>query len=449
MPNQSNSSGLSEFWPQTLTLLQKVMTETAYNTFMSDLVPVTVLADTQRPELVLESQTAFNQNFLTSRYTELISQKLGEASGMACTVRFITPAERDTYLKNNTPAPVAVPGSTFNPKYTFESFVIGNSNRFAHAASLAVAEAPAMAYNPLFIYGGVGLGKTHLLHAIGHYITQQNPRMNVTYISSEKFTNELVQAIGSNTNEAFRQKYRNVDVLLIDDIQFLGGKERTQEEFFHTFNVLFEAQKQIILSSDRQPKQINIEDRLRSRFEWGLIADVQAPDLETRIAILHKKALMENIHVMDDDVFEFIAVRSENNIRELEGALNRAVAYSRVSQRPLDLALVQEALKDIITDSSSRLATPETIINAVSERFGVNIAELKGKSKQKEIASVRQIAMYLTRELTDLSLPRIGDLFDRDHTTVLYGWRTISNRAAEDHELRSLLADMRDELIGH
>lgn len=441
--------GLMDYWPQALNLLKREMTATAFSTFISELTPVAVITQADGPELVLESQAPFYRNILTAQYAQMVAQKLTQASGITCHVRFSIPDERDQYTNGSSGEQPAVASTAFNHKYTFDNFVIGNSNRFAHAASVAVAEAPAMAYNPLFIYGGVGLGKTHLLHAIGQHISLQHPEKTVTYISSEKFTNELIQAIGSNTNEAFRQRYRNVDVLLIDDIQFLAGKEHTQEEFFHTFNVLFEAQKQIILSSDRQPKQINIEDRLRSRFEWGLIADIQAPDLETRIAILHKKARMESILVQDEDVYEFIALRSENNIRELEGALNRAVAFSRVSQRPLDLELVQEALKDIFTDSSSRMASPETIINAVSERFRIDITEIKGKSKQKEIASARQIAMYLTREMTDLSLPRIGDIFQRDHTTVLHGWRTVCNRMADDHELRALLADMREELLGH
>ncbi|MDD3243249.1 MAG: chromosomal replication initiator protein DnaA [Eubacteriales bacterium] len=450
MPTQSTQPNLCDVWQQASELLKKSMNITAFNTFIGDLKPVANLLEADRPELVMETSSSFFQNVLTAQYAELISQKLGEAAGCPCGVRFILPAQREEYAsRQNAPVRSEPTRSVFNPKYTFDSFVIGNSNRFAHAAALAVAEAPAMAYNPLFIYGGVGLGKTHLLHAIGHHVTQQNPDAKVTYISSEKFTNELIQAISNNSTEAFRQKYRHEDVLLIDDVQFLAGKASTQEEFFHTFNVLFEAQKQIILSSDRPPKQINIEDRLRSRFEWGLIADIQAPDLETRIAILHKKARLENIDIPDDDVYEFIALRSENNIRELEGSLNRAVAYSRVSQRPLDMALVQEALKDIISDSSSRLATPETIINMVSERFSISIADLKGKSKQKEIASARQIAMYLTRELTDLSLPRLGEVFGRDHTTVLHGWKAVSNRMAEDSELRTQLADMREELIGH
>jgi chromosomal replication initiator protein len=324
---------------------------------------------------------------------------------------------------------------------------VGNSNRFAHAASLAVAEAPATSYNPLFVYGGVGLGKTHLLHAIGHYIRDQYPHYKVIYVTIESFTNEFIRAIQTNSNDAFRNRYRNVDVLMIDDIQFIAGKERTQEELFHTFNALFESQKQIILSSDKPPRQIDTEDRLRSRFEWGLIADIQAPDLETRIAILQKKAEMEGI-LVEPDVFEFIALRSENNIRELQGALTRAVAYARVSQKPLDMALAREALKDLLNASQSRMATPESIIAKVSDRFDVSVEELKSKNKQRRISDARQICMYLIREMTDLSLPRIGELFNRDHTTVLHGYRSVGTAMADDLEMRSLLADMQRELSG-
>ena len=442
-----NQKLLLSAWPDVLERLKTTpgISSSAYSTFLAPIVPKQQVREGGMDILVLESQTSFLQNFLNTRYCSVLRSTLKDVSGIDCDVRIVTPGDLQGIEDMEGESAEQI---TFNPKYIFDSFVVGNSNRFAHAACLAVAEAPAMAYNPLFIYGGVGLGKTHLLHAIGQYVLERSPQSQVLYVSSEKFTNEFIHAIQTNTTERFRQRYRNVDVLLLDDAQFLVGKERTQEEMFHTFNALHDAQKQLIFSSDRQPRQIDIEDRLRSRFQWGLIADIQAPDLETRIAILHKKADMEHL-VISDDVYEFIALRSENNIRELEGALNRAIAYSRVSQRRLDMDLVQEALKDMLDGASTRLATPETIISKVSEYFSVDIVDLRGKSKQKELAIARQVTMYLIRELTDLSLPEIGKFLGRDHSTVLYGWRTISTRMATDHELRVLLADMREELLGH
>ena len=300
--------------------------------------------------------------------------------------------------------------------------MIGNSNRFAHAAALAVSEAPARAYNPLFIYGGVGLGKTHLMHAIGHHVINNTPSYRVMYLSSEKFTNEFINSIRDNKTEAFRNKYRTIDVLLIDDIQFLAGKERTQEEFFHTFNALHESNKQIIISSDRPPKEIpTLEDRLRSRFEWGLITDIQPPDLETRIAILRKKASSENIS-MDDDVILYIANNIVTNIRELEGAFIRVIAYSSLTKRKIDVPLAQETLQSIIAAyEKPKIITIEKIQKVTAEHFALRVDELKAKKRTKNVALPRQIAMYLARELTDSSLPKIGEEFGgRDHTTVMH-----------------------------
>jgi chromosomal replication initiator protein len=437
----------SELWGAVCTVLKGEMSAIGYKTWIATLSVVRELRDGNHPVMVLETPTSFNRQFLESRYAALISNALSQAAGRAYGVKFVTAEDRQ-YVQEEPQDQAAHDNALpLNPKYTFDSFIVGNSNRFAHAASLAVAEAPAMSYNPLFVYGGVGLGKTHLLHAIGHFIREQYPRFKVIYVTIESFTNEFIRAIQTNSNEAFRNRYRNVDVLMIDDIQFIAGKERTQEELFHTFNTLFESQKQIILSSDKPPRQIDIEDRLRSRFEWGLIADIQPPDLETRIAILQKKAETDGISV-DSEVMEFIALRSENNIRELQGALNRATAYARVSQKPLDMALAREALKDLINSSSTRMVSPESIIAKVTEKFGISVEELKSKNKQRRISDARQISMYLIREMTDLSLPRIGEVFNRDHTTVLHGWRTISNNMAEDLEMRSLLADMQRELSG-
>lgn len=345
-----------------------------------------------------------------------------------------------------TPEQIA-PGdaSSLNPKYTFETFVTGNSNRFAHAAALAVAESPGKVYNPFFMYGGVGLGKTHLMHAIGHKILQNHPEMRVLYISSEKFTNELINSIRDGNPEAFRQKYRNIDVLLVDDIQFLSKKEHTQEEFFHTFNTLHDANKHIILSSDRHPREIQtLEDRLRSRFEWGLITDIQAPDLETRIAILKKKALLENLNV-PNDVMVYIASRIDNNIRELEGALTRVVAYASLTKQTISTDLVAEALKNVFPSTKTKEITLELIQEIVASYFKIKIDDLHAKKRTRNLAFPRQIAMYLCRELTDTSLPQIGSCFGgRDHTTVIHAYDKISKERNEDIKLDNTIK----ELIG-
>lgn len=333
--------------------------------------------------------------------------------------------------------------SPLNPKYIFDTFVVGNSNRFAHAASLAVAEAPAKAYNPLFIYGGVGLGKTHLMHAIGHYVLEQNPKTKVVYISSETFTNELINSIKDDKTEAFRNKYRHIDVLLVDDIQFLAKKERTQEEFFHTFNALHEANKQIIISSDRPPKEIpTLEDRLRSRFEWGLTTDIQAPDFETRIAILRKKTEMENLSVNDEVIID-IAKRIQANIRELEGALIRVVAYSSITKRKIDLNLAQEALKDLLPNNRHRSINIPLIQKTVAEHFNLKVEDFKAKKRTRNLSHPRQIAMYLARELTDNSLPKIGEEFGgRDHTTVMHAYEKIKENMTTDPGLNSTINEL-------
>lgn len=330
-----------------------------------------------------------------------------------------------------------------NPKYTFESFVIGNSNRFPHAASLAVAEAPAKAYNPLFLYGGVGLGKTHLMHAIGHRILRSNPELKVLYISSEKFTNDLINSIRDNTPENFRQKYRNIDVLLIDDIQFLTKKERTQEEFFHTFNTLHEANRQIIISSDRPPKEIQtLEDRLRSRFEWGLITDIKPPDLETRIAILRKKAMIESMTV-PNDVMVLIASRIDNNIRELEGALIRVMAYASLNHMPINIYTATEALKDLFPDGKPKQINLEIVQSTVCSYFKLKMDDLLAKKRTRNIVYPRQIAMYLCREMTESSLPRIGEVFGgRDHTTVLHAHDKITKERNEDTKLNNIINEL-------
>lgn len=331
--------------------------------------------------------------------------------------------------------PAVAAGTSLNRRYTFDTFVIGASNRFAHAAALAIAEAPARAYNPLFIWGESGLGKTHLLHAAGNYAQRLFPGMRVKYVSTEEFTNDFINSLRDDRKVAFKRSYRDVDVLLVDDIQFIEGKEGIQEEFFHTFNTLHNANKQIVISSDRPPKQLaTLEDRLRTRFEWGLITDVQPPELETRIAILRKKAQMERLAV-PDDVLELIASSIERNIRELEGALIRVTAFASLNKTPIDKSLAEIVLRDLIADASTMQITAATIMAATAEYFDTTVEELRGPGKTRALAQSRQIAMYLCRELTDLSLPKIGQAFGRDHTTVMYAQRKILSEMAERREV--------------
>jgi chromosomal replication initiator protein len=331
--------------------------------------------------------------------------------------------------------PALTGGTSLNRRYTFDTFVIGASNRFAHAAALAIAEAPARAYNPLFIWGESGLGKTHLLHAAGNYAQRLFPGMRVKYVSTEEFTNDFINSLRDDRKVAFKRSYRDVDVLLVDDIQFIEGKEGIQEEFFHTFNTLHNANKQIVISSDRPPKQLaTLEDRLRTRFEWGLITDVQPPELETRIAILRKKAQMERLAV-PDDVLELIASSIERNIRELEGALIRVTAFASLNKTPIDKALADIVLRDLIADASTMQISAATIMAATAEYFDTTVEELRGPGKTRALAQSRQIAMYLCRELTDLSLPKIGQAFGRDHTTVMYAQRKILSEMAERREV--------------
>jgi chromosomal replication initiator protein len=326
-------------------------------------------------------------------------------------------------------------GVSLNKRYTFDTFVIGASNRFAHAAALAIAEAPARAYNPLFIWGESGLGKTHLLHAAGNYAQRLFPGMRVKYVSTEEFTNDFINSLRDDRKVAFKRSYRNTDVLLVDDIQFIEGKEGIQEEFFHTFNTLHNANKQIVISSDRPPKQLaTLEDRLRTRFEWGLITDVQPPELETRIAILRKKAQMDRLDV-PDDVLELIASSIERNIRELEGALIRVTAFASLNQTLIDRALAEIVLRDLISDAESIQISTAMIMAATAEYFETNVEELRGPGKTRSLAQARQIAMYLCRELTDLSLPKIGQAFDRDHTTVMYAERKIRGEMAQRRDV--------------
>ena len=345
------------------------------------------------------------------------------------------------------PVPRREAESRLNPKYLFESFVIGSSNRFAHAAAVAVAEAPAKAYNPLFIYGESGLGKTHLLHAIGHYVRSLYSGARVRYVSSEEFTNDFINSIRDGKADGFRRRYRDIDVLLVDDIQFLENKEQTQEEFFHTFNTLHNANKQIVISSDRPPKQlVTLADRLRNRFEWGLITDVQPPELETRIAILRKKAAQEGLNA-PPEVLEYIASKISTNIRELEGALIRVTAFASLNRQPVDLSLAEIVLKDLIPDSEGSEITAATIMAATAAYFGLSMEDLCGSSRSRVLVTARQIAMYLCRELTDLSLPKIGQQFGgRDHTTVMHADRKIRSLMAERRSIYNQVTELTNRI---
>ena len=328
-------------------------------------------------------------------------------------------------------------------KSTFDTFVVGSSNRFAHAAALAVAEQPGMAYNPLFLYGGVGLGKTHLMHAIGHFIQDHFPNMRMLYLPSEMFTNELVAAIKNNKNVEFRNRFRNVDVLMLDDIQFIAGRDSTQEEFFHTFNALHSAGKQIIISSDKPPREIaRLEERLRSRFEWGLIADIQKPDFDTRIAILRKKAENEGIEI-SDEMLELIAGRIESNIRELEGSLTRVNAYAKLNHCEINEEVISHALHDIAVVRDPKRITPELIIDCVADYYSLSADMLRGDSRKKEIALARHVAVYLTREMTGLSLPRIGDAFGRDHSTIINSCDKVTKMLDTSSDMKSSIADLK------
>ena len=445
-------------WKKTLQLIKGEVASASFETFFKNTVPI----ETNSNELTLLAPTEFAEDILRTRYLNLIESCLSQLTSNKFEIKIISDSNEveqnplktsnnNNIINNHSNNNIIRNYPRLNPKYTFDTFVIGNSNRFAHAACVAVAESPARAYNPLFLYGGVGLGKTHLMHAIGHSIMKEQNDAKVVYVSSEKFTNELINSIKSDKNEEFRDKYRNVDILLIDDIQFIAGKEGTQEEFFHTFNALHEANKQIIISSDRPPKEIpTLEDRLRSRFEMGLIADIQPPDFETRIAILKTKAQIENIDI-PNEVMNYIATYIKSNIRELEGALTRVVAYSSLINKDISYDLAVEALKDIVTTSESQEISVNRIKEKVSTAFGIKMDDFNSKKRTRTIAYPRQIAMYLSRELTDLSLPKIGNEFGgRDHTTVIHAHDKISKdlELEKNSELKEKISKIIAELKG-
>ncbi|MCK9430747.1 MAG: chromosomal replication initiator protein DnaA [Candidatus Omnitrophica bacterium] len=430
---------LTKNWDEVLGDLKSKLGETIFSTWLAPLK--FSVADSHN--INLEAPDQFFKDWIEKHYLGLIQETLKNKGLNNLLVKLSVADIQDAPLTQNkpsetnirTPAPAGY--LNLNSRYTFENFVIGPSNRHAHAYSLAVANSPAKTYNPLFIYGGVGLGKTHLIQAICHQIKNNGPAgTKICYVSSEKFTNELIDAILHRTTTSFRQKYRNLDVLVIDDIHFIAGKESTQEEFFHTFNALYDSHKQIVFSSDRPPKEItNLQDRLVSRFGWGLATDIQPPDLETRVAILKKKIEREPVSVPDDVIF-FIAQLIKTNIRELEGALIRTIAYSLLEEEPVTLQLTKEVLKDLLKEPK-KLITVDFIQRCVAEEFGVSLQELKTKRRNKQVVFPRQIAMYLSRELTDLSLPEVGELFGgKDHTTVLHSYKKIKEDIYNKPELK-------------
>ncbi|ABB13937.1 MULTISPECIES: chromosomal replication initiator protein DnaA [Carboxydothermus] len=446
---------VEELWEQVMEVLKNHVNKPSWDMWIKSIRPLGFLENT----ILVEVPNKFAKDWLEEHYASLIKHILNLITNEDINFKLVVPnesaiedSEGKTKSKKNSPkkpSKFLEEGIffTLNPKYTFETFVVGNSNRFAHAACLAVAESPAEAYNPLFIYGGVGLGKTHLMHAIGHYILKNKPEMKVAYVTTEKFTNDLINSIKDDTTEEFRNKYRSIDVLLIDDIQFLEKKERTQEEFFHTFNALYEANKQIVISSDRTPKELStLEDRLRSRFEWGLITDIQPPDLETRIAILRKKAQLDNLHV-DDAVLNFIANEIVSNIRELEGALIRVVAYAGLHGEPITVDLAAKALKDLLPSNHVKPITIPLIQQVVANFYGLTVDDLKAKKRTKSVAFPRQVAMYLCRELTDASLPKIGEEFGgRDHTTVIHAHEKIQQDLQSDPNLKTVIRQLTEQI---
>ena len=431
----------SSHWSRLQERLRAILEPEEYSTWIA---PLTVLSEDEAG-LVLGAPNERFVHTLEESYRDTLDREAGLLFDEFFLVTVVTSgaaADRpasDERVARGSSAPT---GDRLNPKYLFETFVVGSSNQFAHAAARAVAESPAHSYNPLFLYGGVGLGKTHLLHAIGHQILARRPELKVLYFTAEQFVNQLINSLRFKSMHSFRERYRSIDVLLVDDIQFLANKERTQEEFFHTFNTLYTSQRQIILSSDSSPRNIPaIEERLRSRFEWGLIADIQAPDLETKVAILRRKADQDGV-VLPDDVALFIAYQVKSNVRELEGMLNRVVAFSSLTAKPLSLELAKETLKDILPEEGRR-ATAADIIKFVARHYGLKVSEIKSKSNSKQIAFPRQVAMFLCKELTELSYPEIGRQFnDKHHSTVMYSVDKILKLRATDAELERTLDGM-------
>ncbi|PDV97922.1 chromosomal replication initiator protein DnaA [Candidatus Chloroploca asiatica] len=458
---------LNQIWQAALGTIQMQTSRQEFDTWLRG----TTLLALDGGTATVGTSSPFHKEGIETRYITPVRRSLGDVVGypvqvriviangtsgmlrheLATTTPLVTAADDEAYGNNERAVQLdlssALRTGMLNPKYTFSRFIVGSSNRMAHAACLAVADNPGQAYNPLFLYGGVGLGKTHLLHAIGNYVLDRDPEINVLYVSSEKFTNDLINAIRRQQTEEFRIRYRNIDVLLIDDIQFIAGKDATQEEFFHTFNALHSAAKHIVISSDKPPKAIlTLEERLRSRFEWGLICDVQPPDLETRTAILRAKGEQMNVYI-PDEVFDFLAYKVQSNIRELEGSLNRVAAYADLHGLPVNVEVATLALADLLGTSRRRRITPEMIIQAVSEHYGIDVRILQGRGRSRNIVGPRQVAMYLLREETECSLVDIGNLLGgRDHTTVMHGYEKIGDDINTDTRLRNEVLTIRERL---
>lgn len=442
------SKELEELLTKAKELLREETTPISYDTWLKNLE----IQSMENGNVVLLSSTTFNRDTVDARYHSLLVNTFNYLTNKECSVTILSKEELENNpingqansIENNNPGYF---NPTLNPKYTFDSFVVGNNNRFAHAAALAVAEAPATSYNPLFIYGGVGLGKTHLMHAIGNEILRNNKNANILYVTSEKFTNQLINAIKDNKNEQFRSKYRNIDVLLIDDIQFIAGKERVQEEFFHTFNTLHESGKQVIISSDRPPKDINLlEDRLKSRFEWGLIADISNADYETRLAILRKKAQLDNI-IIDDEILANIANRIDTNIRELEGALNKLIARASLINSPITMEMAEWAINEIVS-SKDKVISSQFIQETVAKYFSIDPKDIAGAKRSADVVFPRQIAMYLCRTVPQLSLPQIGkDFGNRDHTTVMHACNKIEKEIKENKNTKLIVESVKNILL--
>ncbi len=435
---------INELLTKAKELLKTEVPEISYRTWIRDIE----IQSIENQTIVILTQNNMQKSMLESRYLSVIKNTFSFITNVEYEITVISQEEQGVNNTNSSFEESTVHSkSNLNPKYTFDSFVVGNNNRFAAAAALAVAEAPATAYNPLFLYGGVGLGKTHLMHAIGNEILKRNKNYKVLYVTSEKFTNNLINAIKDNKNEMFRDKYRSIDVLLIDDIQFIAGKERIQEEFFHTFNELHQDGKQIIISSDRPPKDINLlEDRLRTRFEWGLIADISNPDYETRMAILKKKAQLDHI-IIEDDILSNIATKIDTNIRELEGTLNKIVARSSLENTPITMALADRAIAEVISHQNKVLSI-EYIQEVVAKYFNITVEELKGSRRSADIAFPRQLAMYLCRDIAQISTPKIGQAFGkRDHSTVMHACNKISNDIKEDTNTKLIVETVKKSLF--
>ena len=432
-------------------LLKEETTKISYETW----IKILEIQSEDNDHIVLLTSTDFQKNIVSSKYLDLLTNTFNYLTNKDCSVSIVSREELETASNNSDlsdttkiEAPINYVTTNLNPKYTFSTFVVWNNNRFAHAAAIAVAEAPASSYNPLFIYGGVGLGKTHLMHAIGNEILRNNKNSKILYVTSEAFTNELINAIKDNTNDQFRNKYRGIDILLIDDIQFIAGKERIQEEFFHTFNTLYESGKQVILSSDKPPKDIPLlEDRLKSRFEWGIIADISNPDYETRLAILRKKAQIDNI-IIDDEILSAIATRIDSNIRELEGTLNKLIATaSLTSNRQITMEMAEKAINDIVSQQE-KVISATYIQETVGKYFNINPKDLKGSKRSNDITFPRQIAMYLCRNVANMSLPQIGkDFGKRDHTTVMHACNKIEKEIKTNSNTKLIVESVKNILL--